>query len=211
MAEGSGLSLRRVARVAVLAAAKLVVLPLALLWWAARALTGGETLFQSLSQVVSLIPGRTGSYLRRAFYGLVLPECADDVHMEFGTLLSHPTARLARGVYIGTYCNLGRVSIGEGVMIGSSVHVLSSRHQHKREGGKLLGGEQGSFSEVRIGANSWIGNSAVVMANVGRDCTVGAAAVVVKDVADGLTVVGNPAKAIRRDAPQSAPAQPVLS
>jgi len=211
VAEGSSWSPRRLARGAVLAAAKVVVLPLALLWWAYRAVTGRETLFESLSQAISLVPGRTGSYLRRAFYGLVLPECADDVHIEFGTLLAHPTARLARGVYIGTFCTLGTVSVGEGVMIGSNVDILSSRHQHKREGGKLLGGEHGTFSEIRIGANSWIGNSAVVMANVGRDCTVGAAAVVVKDVADGQTVVGNPAKAIRRDAPEGVPAQPVLS
>jgi acetyltransferase-like isoleucine patch superfamily enzyme len=105
--------------------------------------------------------------------------------------------RIARGVYIGSFCTLGTVSIGEGVMIGSNVDILSSRHQHRREGGRLLGGEHGSFVGVTIGANTWIGNSAVLMANVGRDCTVGAATVVVRDVADGLTVVGNPAREVR--------------
>jgi virginiamycin A acetyltransferase len=205
----TGWSPRSLARGGVLLAARLVVGPLALLWWAYHAATGRDVLFESLSQLLSLVPGRIGSYVRRAFYGLVLPECADDVHIEFGTLLAHPTARIARGVYIGTYCTLGTVSIGEGVMIGSNVDILSSRHQHKREGGKLLGGEHGTFTEVHIGANSWIGNSAVVMANVGRDCTVGAAAVVVKDVADGLTVVGNPARDVRRPMPERS-GQPVL-
>lgn len=203
-------TIRSIARVSLVTLAKLAVLPLACLWWIYRALTGRESLFSSLSQVMSLVPGKTGSYVRRAFYSLTLPACADDLHIEFGTILAHPTVRIARGVYIGSFCTLGTVSIGEGVMIGSNVDILSSRHQHRREGGRLLGGEDGTFQEVTIGANSWIGNSAVVMANVGRDCTVGAAAVVVKDVADGLTVVGNPAREIRRAAPEPAP-QPVPS
>jgi virginiamycin A acetyltransferase len=177
-------------------AAKVVVGPLALAWWAYHAATGRNTLFASMAQALSLLPGRTGSYLRRGFYALTLTECADDVHIEFGTLLNYPTTRLAKGVYIGTYCTLGMVSIGEGTMIGSNVDILSSRHQHRRDGTRLLGAESGTFTPVRIGRNTWIGNSAIIMANVGQDCTVGAGTVVVTDVDPGLTVVGNPARAV---------------
>jgi virginiamycin A acetyltransferase len=191
--------LRRFARFA----AKIVVGPLALAWWAYHAVTGRNTLFASIAQGLSLLPGRTGSYLRRGFYALTLAECGDDVHIEFGTLLNYPTTRIAKGVYIGTYCTLGMVSIGEGTMIGSNVDILSSRHQHRREGGRLLGAESGTFTTVRIGRNTWIGNSAIILANVGQDCTVGAGTVVVKDVDPGLTVVGNPARAVRQTAAES--------
>jgi len=199
--------MRRALRRILLIAAQVVVSPLAAAWWIVHALTGSDGLFASIAQAISLVPGRTGSYLRRAFYGLTLPECGDDVHIEFGTLLNYPTTRLAKGVYIGTYCTLGMVSIGEGTMIGSNVDILSSRHQHRREGARLLGAEAGTFTPVRIGRNTWIGNSAIIMANVGADCTVGAGTVVVKDVDAGLTVVGNPARVIARIAAEPAAQQ----
>jgi acetyltransferase-like isoleucine patch superfamily enzyme len=188
--------LRSGAQTAVRAFVHVVVCPLALLWIIYHAASGRNTLFASLSQVLSLWPGKSGAYVRRAFYQQTLAQCGNNVLIEFGTLLNYPTTRIARGVYIGTNCTLGMVSIGEGTMIGSNVDILSSRRQHRREGTRLLGAESGTFTQVSIGPNTWIGNGAVIMANVGRDCTVGAATVVVKDVADGATVVGNPARVV---------------
>ena len=101
------------------------------------------------------------------------------------------------------------VTVGEGTMIGSNVDILSSRHQHRREGTRLLGAESGRFTAVRIGRHTWIGNSAIIMANVGHDCTVGAGTVVVNDVGPGLTVVGNPARVVNRISAESI-AGPVL-
>jgi virginiamycin A acetyltransferase len=153
-------------------------------------------MFAGCSQFLSLFPGRTGSYLRRAFYRRTLLACADDAHIEFGTVLAHQEVSIGPGVYIGTFCSLGKVAIGENVMIGSNVDILSSRHQHRRVNGRLLGSESGTFSMVEIGAETWIGNSAVIMASIGRGCVVGAGSVVVKSVRDGATVVGNPAREI---------------
>ncbi len=187
---------RSLAQRATLFAAGLAVSPL-LVAWRIGALRGrGPVLFASCSQVLSLFPGRTGSYLRRAFYRRTLLACADDAHIGFGTTLAHREVSIGRGVYIGTSCSLGKVTIGENAMIGSNVDILSSRHQHRRVDGRLLGSESGSFSAVEIGANTWIGNSAVIMASVGEGCTVGAGTVVVKSVRDGATVVGNPGREI---------------
>jgi acetyltransferase-like isoleucine patch superfamily enzyme len=50
-----------------------------------------------------------------------------------------------------------------------------------------------------VGDRAWIGAAAVVIPNIriGAGATVGAGAVVVTDVPDGVTVVGNPARALR--------------
>jgi UDP-3-O-[3-hydroxymyristoyl] glucosamine N-acyltransferase len=52
---------------------------------------------------------------------------------------------------------------------------------------------------VRIGKNSWIAPSASILnqKTVGNDVTVGLAAVVVKDVADNMVVMGSPAEDIK--------------
>jgi acetyltransferase-like isoleucine patch superfamily enzyme len=176
--------------------AGVVVSPLVIAWRLAALRGRSPILFASCSQLLSLFPGRTGSYLRRAFYRRTIVACADDAHIEFGTVLAHEEASIGRGVYIGTFCSLGKVAIGDNVMIGSNVDILSSRHQHRRVNGRLLGSESGLFSMVEIGANTWIGNSAVIMASVGEGCIVGAGSVVVKRVRDGVTVVGNPAREI---------------
>lgn len=49
---------------------------------------------------------------------------------------------------------------------------------------------------VTIGSGSYIGTGACIRpgVNIGNDVTVGMGAIVTKDVADGLTVVGNPAR-----------------
>jgi acetyltransferase-like isoleucine patch superfamily enzyme len=177
-------------------AAGVVVSPLLVAWRLAALRGRGSICFASCSQLLSLFPGRTGSYLRRAFYRRTLVACSDDAHIEFGTVLAHRDVSIGRGVYIGTFCSLGKVTIGDNVMIGSNVDILSSRHQHRHINGRLLGSEGGAFSMVEIGANTWIGNSAVIMASVGAGCIVGAGSVVVKPVRDGATVVGNPGREV---------------
>jgi acetyltransferase-like isoleucine patch superfamily enzyme len=176
--------------------ASLAISPLLVAWYLAGLRGRSPFMFAGCSQFLSLFPGRTGSYLRRAFYRRTVLACADDAHIEFGTVLAHREVSISRGVYIGTFCSLGKVTIGENVMIGSNVDILSSRHQHRRVNGRLMGSESGTFSVVEIGADTWIGNSAVIMASVGRGCIVGAGSVVVKSVRDGATVVGNPAREV---------------
>ncbi len=177
---------------------RIVVMPLFLIWKIYYSYTGKETLFGTFSQMLSLFPGKIGVYIRRGFYRSALLECADDVDIGFGTFFPHPTVRIGKGVYIGSGCTIGMARIGDGVMIGSNVDILSGRRQHRRDqNDRILGSEEGIFEQIEIGSNTWIGNSAVVMANIGKRCTIGAGCVVVKDVSNGQTVVGNPAREIR--------------
>ena len=56
---------------------------------------------------------------------------------------------------------------------------------------------EGEFEKVDIGADCWIGASAIIMAPVGARTTIGAGAVVVHPVEAGVVAVGNPARVIK--------------
>lgn len=83
---------------------------------------------------------------------------------------------IERGAIINT-----RASVDHDCVIGEYSHVCP---------GAALGGE------VRVGESSWLGIGCQVRqcTSIGRSVTVGAGATVVCDIADGLTVVGTPAR-----------------
>jgi virginiamycin A acetyltransferase len=143
-------------------------------------------------------PGIIGDYLRIAFYRLTLAECSLYSRIQFGSFFAHPAARLAAGVYIGSYCIMGKAVIGENTQIASGVQILSGRHQHARNAaGNILGSEQGVFEEVTIGRDCWIGAGAIVMADVGPGSTIGAGSVVTRPIPPSSIAVGSPAKVVK--------------
>ena len=149
------------------------------------------------AQSCALAPGLPGDYLRIAYYRLTLEECSVESRIQFGSFFAHPQARVARGVYIGSYCVLGRTSIGERTQIGSGVQVLSGKHQHPRDAeGRIMGSERGIFEMVGIGADCWIGSGAILLAEVGSGSTIGAGSVVVHPVPAGSIAAGNPARVV---------------
>ncbi|HEY8505647.1 MAG TPA: acyltransferase [Gemmataceae bacterium] len=154
--------------------------------------------FPGWSQAFALIPGLTGAYLRRAFYRLVLPRCGAGCFLSFGTVFSHPTAEVGRFVYVGVYCCLGDVTLGDDVLLGSHVSVMNGAAQHGTERLDVPVREQpGAWPRVTIGPDTWVGDRAVVMADVGAHCVIGAGSVVTKPVPDYAVAVGNPARVIR--------------
>lgn len=157
-----------------------------------------EALYQFWAHFSARVPGLPGDYFRIAYYRLTLEECAMESRIQFGSFFSHPQVRVGRGVYIGSYCILGRTSIGDRTQIASSVQILSGRNQHPRDqDGRILGAESGTFETVVIGADCWIGAGSIVMAAVGSGTTIGAGSIVTKPVPSGVVAVGNPARVIR--------------
>lgn len=178
------------------ALAWLLVLPVLLhlqFWYAVRPSARDQT-FQGHSQLLSLLPGLVGNYLRRAFYRRALTSCAPDCCISFGTTFATSEVTIARGVYIGSHCNLGHVDLQDDVLLGTGVLITSGKRQHyfKRLDVpiRLQGGE---MQRVRIGRDSWLGNGSIVMADVGDQAVVGAGAVVVSAVPERAVMAGNPA------------------
>jgi len=157
-----------------------------------------KAVFRFFGQLYALFPGVPGQYVRRAYYVLTLEACSFNSCFEHGTFFAHREATVESGVYIGAYCILGRARIGANSQIASNVHILSGRRQHHRdEQGQIQGAETGTFECIAIGADCWIGTSAVIMADVGEGCTVGAGSVVARPIPPGKVAVGIPARAIK--------------
>ena len=121
-----------------------------------------------------------GAYIRPPF------------HCDYGYNIS-----LGRGVFLNFNCvilDVVKVTIGDRTQIGPGVQILTADHPRdpaQRRAGLEFG------RPVTIGADAWIGGSAIVLRGVriGDGAIVGAGAVVTRDVTAGATVVGNPARA----------------
>lgn len=173
--------------------------PFALVYRLLRLLSKSDGIFHDFSQFLSLFPGLPGDYLRKGFYYWTLTHCSIQVKISFGTLIAHPQTEIHAGVYIGPYCLIGTAVIGPNATLGSGVHLLSGKHQHNFDRLELPIQEQGGcFEKISIGSNSWLGNGAIVMANVGNGAIVGAGSVVTSPIEPMAIVAGNPAKVVKR-------------
>jgi virginiamycin A acetyltransferase len=174
-----------------------LVMPLLVMYWSLAGIVGPTRTFPGFSQLMSLFPGLSGQYLRRAFYSWVLPRCGRGSVVSFGTVFSHPKVEIGEHAYLGVFCCIGDVSIGDDVLVGSHVSITNGSRQHGTSRLDIPVREQpGEWPRVTIGRDTWIGDRAVVMADVGEHCVVGAGAVVTRPVPDYAIVVGSPARIV---------------
>lgn len=197
--------MREWVKAAARAAATVAILPQLASFKVRAVLMGSDRALTASSQVLSLVPGLAGQYLRRAFLARVLRGgCAPSAAIEFGTLFSQVDSRIDEHVYIGPRCHLGRVHIERDVLIAAGVHIPSGPHTHGTDPSAAIHDQVGSLRLVHIGAGSWIGSNAVVLADVGCHTIVGAGAVVTRPLPDRVIAAGVPARVVkRRDEPAS--------
>lgn len=164
-------------------------------------------LISSYGGLIGLWPGFSGDFLRRAFYRQALRRMHPSATISQGTTFSSDDIEIARGVYIGSGCIIGRCRIDEGVLVADRVMIIPGKHTHRfGPDGTLDDSQAGDDIPIAIGAHSWIGAQSVIMADVGARSIVGAGSVVVKPVPDDVLAAGNPARVIRRL--REAPATP---
>lgn len=176
----------------------LLVLPILLLYFTFCPILGKRRAFMDFSQLMSLIPGIVGEFLRRAFYRAALPQCGKNASIGFAAVFSHPTAEIAENVYIGPFCILGDVTLEKDVLLASGVSVANGTRQHGCERLDIPIREQpGEYPRITIGEDSWVGERAVVLANIGKHCIIGAGALVLEPVPDYAIAVGVPAKIVK--------------
>lgn len=107
--------------------------------------------------------------------------------------------RLGTGVVIGPYCVIygaGGIDIDDFVHLGPGVKIMSQAGRHDRK--RLSTNPTHNFSQIRVGAGSWIGAGAVVLggSDIGRCVTVAPNSVVSGEIPDFSVVAGNPSRVI---------------
>ena len=180
------------------AVATVVVAPALLSYAVRRVVLGADRALAGSTQALSLLPGVAGEYLRRAFLARVIAQCHATATIEFGTLFSQTGARLDANVYVGPRCHLGLVHLERDVLLAAGVHVPSGGATHGTDDpDRPIREQPGVRTLVRIGEGTWVGSTAVILADVGRHCVVAAGAVVTRPLPDYDVAAGVPARVIR--------------
>jgi virginiamycin A acetyltransferase len=179
-----------------------------LMCWAEARLSGSNEIFLFWGQACALAPGLPGKYIRKCFYFLTLRSCSLCCDLGFQSYFIDRQAEVGRRVYVGLGVTIGLVSLGDGCLLGNRASIINGGWQHTLgSDGKLTPFDRTSARRVRIGAETWIGEGAIIMADVGSRCIIGAGSVVSVPVPEGCLVAGNPARFVRRLVEQT-PAQP---
>lgn len=123
-------------------------------------------------------------------------------------LYCKPVDEFSVGVQIGARCILGynnhitavrEVIIEDDVLTANNVYISDNLHEYGDINLPIIRQPIGFKGAVRIGRGSWLGeNVCVIGATVGRNCVIGANAVVTHDVPDYSVVVGAPGRVIRQ-------------
>lgn len=95
-----------------------------------------------------------------------------------------------------TILDVGKVIIGENVLIAPNVSIYTAGHSIHPDS-RNSGYEYGI--EVTIGDNVWIGGNTVINpgVHIGNNAVIGSGSVVTKDIPDNAVAVGNPCKVVR--------------
>ena len=158
----------------------------------------GESAFLGACESIARVPGYRGQYQRLMFYKSLLRHCGENVFIGWGTVFSMREAAIGDRVYIGRNCNLGFAELRDDVMLADGVVVLSGGHEHSTDVSQgSMHDQKQSFRQVTIGQGTWVGTGAIVMESIGKECIIGAGAVVNRSIPDGAIAVGVPAKIVR--------------
>jgi acetyltransferase-like isoleucine patch superfamily enzyme len=102
---------------------------------------------------------------------------------------------------IGFNCEIfsaSRVKVGKNILMAAYVYLVGGTHHFNRTDIPILY-QTRSSQGIEVGDNTWLGAHAVVFdgVRIGKECIIGAGAVVNKDIPDWKIAMGTPAKVFK--------------
>jgi acetyltransferase-like isoleucine patch superfamily enzyme len=134
----------------------------------------------------------------------------EDVYIAYKTYLAAlpHTGQAECRLAIGNGCRIGRfnhiyatqrVVLGAHVLTANNVYISDNLHGYSNPDVPVVQQPIVQNGVVEIGEGSWLGHNACVLgARIGRQCVIGANAVVTRDIPDYCVAVGSPAVVVRR-------------
>lgn len=120
---------------------------------------------------------------------------------------TNPELRIEDGCTIGHFNEIystKSIVLEKNVLTADRVYISDNLHGYENPDIPILKQSIKQNGTVRIGEGSWLGvGVAVIGANIGRHCVIGANAVVTHDIPDYSVAVGIPAKVIKRYNPHT--------
>jgi acetyltransferase-like isoleucine patch superfamily enzyme len=102
------------------------------------------------------------------------------------------------GHFSHIYCT-NNITIGNHVLIADKVYIADNSHTYLDINKPIHLQSIKQLDDVVIGEGTWIGeNACIIGCKIGKNCTIGANAIVKNDVPDYSVVVGNPGKVIKQ-------------
>lgn len=145
--------------------------------------------------------GRWARPLRRCVTKSLFKRAGRNINIEKGAYFGNGSQiEIGDNSGIGVNCRVcGPVKIGDNVMMGPEVIVLTVSHKYNRLDIPMRQQGHKEPEPVTIGDDVWIGTRAIIMPgiSVGKGAIIGASAVVTKDVPEYAIVCGNPAKVVK--------------
>lgn len=161
--------------------------------------------FPTVSRCLAFVPGPLGALWRGEWYERTLESCGGGLYVDWMAVIKTPRTRIGKNVYVGEFCHVGWADIGDDALLGGHITVLSGGRHHGFERLDIPMAQQvGELTLVKIGNDVWIGNGAIVMADVARGSVVAAGAVVTRTFEPHAVLAGVPARFVRGRGPDSA-------
>lgn len=138
---------------------------------------------------------------------VVIEEQAWLLTLQLPGRVERPRMTFGDGTVIGHFCHItcvDNVSIGARVLMADRVHVSDNGHGFQDPDKAVLDQPITSKGPVSIGCGTWVGEGVSILScQIGRNCVIGANAVVTRDVPDHCIAVGSPARIIKRFDPRT--------
>jgi len=113
-----------------------------------------------------------------------------------------PVLEIGNGCSIGHFNHIAavkKVVFGKNILTADNVYISDNLHEFKDINVPIMHQPVRFKAEVHIGDGSWIGeNACIIGARIGKNCVVGANAVVTRDIPDFSVAAGVPAEVTKR-------------